>query len=62
MFSAFAGIAIVLAAVCLFAVTSYSVTHTQIGVRLALTVAVSASVWPAWPAGRLDRVIALRYE
>jgi ABC-type lipoprotein release transport system permease subunit len=29
---------------------------------LLITVAISASLWPAWQASRLDPVTALRYE
>jgi ABC-type antimicrobial peptide transport system permease subunit len=124
MFSIFAGIAIVLATVGLFAVTAYSVMQRtqEIGLRMALgartgqvawlilrrgllhlvigltlglagafgvgrllqsmlfqtgpadpvtlisvtvllmIVGISASLWPAWQATRLDPVTALRYE
>jgi ABC-type lipoprotein release transport system permease subunit len=29
---------------------------------LLIAVAISASLWPAWQASRLDPVTALRYE
>jgi predicted permease len=61
MFTVFAGIAIVLAAVGLFAVTSYSVTQRtqEIGVRMALGAQAKQVSWLILRRGLLHLVIGL---
>ena len=61
MFSVFAGIAIVLAAVGLFAVTAYSVTQRtqEIGVRMALGAQAKQVSWLILRRGLIHLAIGL---